>query len=168
MIEISRQYLEIKNIKQLKDTIYSGEECNIVHIKKPDFQLNKFLYKQIGKDHRWIDRLSWSDQAWQNYLNDKDVETYVLEVKNEVAGYFEKIFHPETNDVEIAYFGVLKDYREKNYGGYLLSNAIKISFKKDINRVWVHTCTLDHKNALKNYLARGMKIFKEEKINISA
>ena len=57
---------------------------------------------------------------------------------------------------------------EKNYGGYLLSNAIKISFKKEINRVWVHTCTLDHKNALKNYLARGMKIFKEEKINISA
>ena len=45
---------------------------------------------------------------------------------------------------------------------------LKYLLKKDINRVWVHTCTLDHKNALKNYLARGMKIFKEEKINISA
>ena len=137
-------------------------------VKKTDFQLNKFLYRQIGKDHRWIDRLSWSDQTWQHYLNDKYVDTYILEVKNEVAGYFEKIFHLETNEVEIAYFGVLKDYREKNYGGYLLSNAIKISFQKNIRRVWVHTCSLDHRNALKNYLARGMKIFKEEKINISA
>ena len=35
-----------------------------------------------------------------------------------------------------------------------------------INRVWVHTCTLDHKNALKNYMTRGMKIFKTEIINI--
>jgi hypothetical protein len=29
-------------------------------------------------------------------------------------------------------------------------------------RVWVHTCSLDHKNALLNYLSRGMKIFKSE------
>tara|TARA_B100000242_G_scaffold98177_1_gene67501 strand:+ start:817 stop:1323 length:507 start_codon:yes stop_codon:yes gene_type:complete len=168
MIEISRQYLEIKNLENLKDSSYSGNECKIDQIKKPDFQLNKFLYKQIGKDHRWIDRLSWSDKLWLHYLNDKNVDTYILKVKNEVAGYFEKIFHPETNDVEIAYFGVLKDFREKNYGGYLLTNAIKISFQKNIKRVWVHTCSLDHKNALRNYLARGMKIFKEEKIKISA
>ena len=40
------------------------------------------------------------------------------------------------------------------------------SFKNKINRVWVHTCTLDHKNALKNYITRGMKIFKTEVINI--
>ena len=168
MENILRNYLEIKSLNDLHEVKKPSKDIYFEIHKAKDFQLNKFLYKQIGKDHRWIDRLSWSDQVWQNYLNDKDVETYVLEVKNEVAGYFEKIFHPETNDVEIAYFGVLKDYREKNYGGYLLSNAIRISFKKDINRVWVHTCTLDHKNALKNYLARGMKIFKEEKINISA
>ena len=73
MTEILRQYLEIKSIKQLKDSNYSEEDCKIVLIEKPDFQLNKFLYKQIGKDHRWIDRLSWSDQKWQQYLNDKDV-----------------------------------------------------------------------------------------------
>ena len=130
MEKITRNYLEIKSIKELSGISKPSEDYKIEKVSRNDFQLNKFLYKQIGKDHRWIDRLSWSDQVWQNYLNDKDVETYVLEVKNEVAGYFEKIFHPETNDVEIAYFGVLKDYREKNYGGYLLSNAIKISFKK--------------------------------------
>ena len=40
------------------------------------------------------------------------------------------------------------------------------SFKNNINRVWVHTCSLDHKNALKNYISRGMKIFKTEILNI--
>ena len=41
------------------------------------------------------------------------------------------------------------------------------SFEKGVKRVWVHTCSLDHKNALKNYQARGMKIFKSEKINLN-
>ena len=52
-------------------------------------------------------------------------------------------------------------------GGFLLSEAIKICFNLNSKRVWVHTCTLDHKHALKNYLSRGMKIFKEETINLN-
>ena len=35
-----------------------------------------------------------------------------------------------------------------------------------INKIWLHTCSLDHENALKNYLSRGMKIFKSETINL--
>ena len=46
------------------------------------------------------------------------------------------------------------------------SIEIKKSFIEDINRVWVHTCSLDHKNALNNYIDRGMKIFKTEIIKI--
>ena len=45
-------------------------------------------------------------------------------------------------------------------------SEIKKSFEENINRVWVHTCSLDHKYALNNYIARGMKIFKTETIRI--
>ena len=76
------------------------------------------------------------------------------------------ISHSEKQEVEIAYFGLLEEFQNKKLGSYLLSQAIQKSFKKNINRVWVHTCTLDHKNALNNYIARGMKIFKTETINI--
>jgi hypothetical protein len=68
--------------------------------------------------------------------------------------------------VELAYFGLLQEYHNKRLGSYLLFEAIKKSFVKKINRVWVHTCTLDHKNALNNYISRGMKVFKTEKIII--
>ena len=71
------------------------------------------------------------------------------------------------SEIEIAYFGLLEEYHKKKLGGFLLSMAIKKSFKKkNIKRVWVHTCTLDHKHALQNYLARGMKIFKKEVLKI--
>ena len=58
------------------------------------------------------------------------------------------------------------EYFCKKLGSYLLSEAIKISFALGSQRVWVHTCSLDHKNALNNYIARGMKIFKTETIKI--
>ena len=164
---IDRNYLEIKSINALVESIPPKVECSINIVKPDNFQLNKFFYKNIGKKHRWTDRLVWSEAEWIKYSSDSKVETYILKVKEDLAGYFELIFHLEFQEIEIAYFGLLEEYHNKKLGGYLLSTAIKKSFeKKDIKRVWVHTCTLDHKNAIKNYLARGMKIYKKETVKI--
>ena len=160
---IYRNYLEIKTLNSLVESKPPKEECSINLVKPVDFQINKFFYKNVGKKHNWTDRLAWSETDWINYTSDIKVETYILKVQRELAGYFELIFHLETKEIEIAYFGLLEEYHNKKLGGHLLSFAIKESFqKKDLKRVWVHTCTLDHKNALKNYLARGMKIYKKE------
>ena len=83
-----------------------------------------------------------------------------------MAGYFELIYHKNVNEIEIAYLGLLEEYLNKKLGSFLLDAALKKAFLKKPKRIWVHTCTLDHKNALKNYLARGMKVFKEETLSI--
>ena len=164
---IRRNYLEIKSINALTESTTPEIECLITILKPDDFQINKFFYKNVGKKHRWTDRLTWSDRDWIKYSTDSKVKTYILKVKGELAGYFELILHLELKEIEIAYLGLLEEYHNKKIGGYLLSTAIKKSFEeKDMQRVWVHTCTLDHKNALKNYLARGMKIYKNETIQI--
>ena len=138
-----------------------------IQLVNPDnFQLNKFFYKSVGKNHHWIDRLEWTDKQWIEYVSDKKVKTYILKKEEDLAGYFELIFHTDKNEVEIAYLGLLKEYQNKKLGSILLTTAIKNSFNENVKRVWVHTCSLDHKNALKNYLSRGMKIFKKEKILI--
>ena len=160
--KVERNYLEIKSLKDLKDSKTLINEHYIKLVDPVDFQLNKFLYKNIGKDHRWVDRLVWSDKQWIEYTSNKNVKTYILKKRNDLAGYFELIFHNEINEVEIAYLGLLNEYQNKNLGSHLLSSAIKFSFSKKTKRVWVHTCSLDHKNALSNYISRGMKIFKKE------
>ena len=63
--------------------------------------------------------------------------------------------------------GILKDYRGKKLGSYLLEHFIKQSLKYKEKRLWVHTCSLDHKYALPNYKSKGFNIFKEEVIDFN-
>tara|TARA_B100001248_G_scaffold78715_1_gene56903 strand:- start:1879 stop:2388 length:510 start_codon:yes stop_codon:yes gene_type:complete len=165
MISVQRNFLELKDLKNLKTNLTNKKKYLVKKIK-PDFQLNKFFYKQVGKKHRWIDRLSWSDEKWINYISNKNLETYIICESEELVGFFELLHNPELQETEISYFGLLEEYIGKGIGGYALSEAIRKSFEKNIRRVWLHTCTLDHPNALKNYIARGMTVFKKEKINI--
>mgnify|MGYP004002236287 FL=1 len=164
--EVKRSYLEINTLQDLKKVSKPSEEYSINLLDPINFQLNKFFYKNIGKKHRWVDRLVWAESKWIDYVSDKKVKTYVLKHKEDLAGFFELIFHFEKKEVELAYFGLLEEYQNKKIGSYLLTEAIKRSFMDNINRVWLHTCSLDHKNALNNYIARGMKIFKTETVII--
>ena len=161
---VERNYLEINFLEDLKDASNFDEKYSVNLVDPVDFQLNKFFYKNIGKNHHWVDRLVWTEKQWIDYVSNKNVKTYVLKISNDLAGYFELNLHSEKNEVEIAYLGLLEEYQNKKLGSYLLSNAIKNSFLNKPKRVWVHTCSLDHKNALNNYIARGMKIFKTETI----
>ena len=164
--KIDRNYLEIFSLSELNEIKNPSSEFILELIDPPNFQLNKFFYKEIGKNHRWIDRLIWNDKEWIKYTTNSNIKTYVLKKKDDLVGYFELIFHDDKNETEIAYLGILEEYLNKKLGSYLLSSAIIKSFLNKSKRVWVHTCSLDHKNALHNYISRGMKIFKKETITI--
>ena len=166
IINVDRSFLEINSIKKLNRSKSPGPNFKINQLDPPDFQLNKFFYKQIGKKYRWIDRLAWDDKKWIEYVENPRVKTFVLKENNNLVGFYEPVRDFDNGHSEIAYFGILEEYFGKKCGGYLLSEAIKKLFEDGISRVWLHTCSLDHKNAIKNYLARGMQIFKSEKINV--
>ncbi len=164
--KIERNYLEINSLNDLRDIKIPPKNFHIQLLKPPDFKINKFFYKNVGKNHHWVDRLIWTENQWIDYTSSKKVQTYVLKNNSDLAGYFELILHIDEEEVEIAYLGLLKEYQNQKLGSYLLSYAIKTSFLKKNKRVWVHTCSLDHKNALSNYISRGMKVFKRETVSI--
>ena len=162
MEKVIRSYLEIKSLKDLPEVLKPIKKCQVFLVDPVDFQLNKFFYKQIGKSYHWIDRLVWTDKNWIEYISNTNLLTFVLKNKEEIAGFFELIYHKNKLEIEIAYFGLLKEFFGKKLGGFMLSEAIKKSFTFNIKRVWVHTCSLDHPHALKNYLSRGMSIYNTE------
>jgi ribosomal protein S18 acetylase RimI-like enzyme len=162
--KIQRNYLEINSLSELNESKIVEEGYSIKLVEPVDFQLNKFFYKNVGKNHHWVDRLVWTEKQWTEYVSNKKIKTYILKKQDDLAGYFELILHQ--NEIEIAYLGLLEEYQNKKLGSFLLSSAIKNSFSYQTKRVWVHTCSLDHKNALNNYISRGMKIFKKETVTI--
>ena len=156
---IDRYFLDISSINNLNFKSKPSDEYSLYKESKNRVDLNKFFYKQIGKKHQWTDRLIWQDKNWIDYVSNEKVETYILRTEDDLIGYFELIF--EVNNCELAYLGILEEYIGKGLGGFLLSEALKVVLKK-IKRDWVHTCSLDHPNAIENYKLRGMKIFKTE------
>jgi len=130
--EIQRNYLEINSIQDLNEVIEPNEDCSLDLLEPINFQLNKFFYKNIGKKHKWIDRLVWTEAQWINYVSNKNVKTYVFKLKDDLAGFFELISHHEKKEVEIAYFGLLEEFQNKKLGSYLLFQAIQKSFNGGI------------------------------------
>ena len=165
MGKVKRFFLEIKKKHFLNQPPYFSEKTKVYLEKEKNIDINKFFYKRIGKDHFWRDRLLWSDKEWQKYVNNINLDTGVLKIDEELIGFYEQELHKEKNEIELIQMGILKEYQGRRLGSFLLEYIIYKALEKNVDRIWVHTCSLDHKHALDNYLSKGFKVFKEETIN---
>ena len=129
-----------------------------------DPQLNRWFYEQVGAGYAWTDRLNWSDEQWGRW--EARVETWVVTVEGERAGYFELEPYERGRLVQLAYFGLLPDYHGLGIGGHVLAAAIRRGFELG-PKVAVSTNTLDGPHALPNYLARGMRIVRRERVTLA-
>ena len=98
--QVERSYLEIRSINELVAKNKPFNDLYLEKVNPPDFQLNKFFYKQIGKKHNWVDRLVWGDKKWIDYINNLNIQTYVLKQEEDLVGYFELIFCEKKKEIE--------------------------------------------------------------------
>jgi hypothetical protein len=112
--EVQRNYLEINSIEDLNKVTDPQEEYSLNLLEPQNFQLNKFFYKNIGKKHKWIDRLVWTENQWIDYVSSEKVKTYVLKYKDDLAGFFELIFHSEKMKLRLLTLEYLKNFKIKN------------------------------------------------------
>lgn len=161
MTRVAIYHLEMTDKANFRPSGRSHPEALIQRAEVPNPEFNRFLYSAVGGDWHWHERLSWSYERWMQWLDRAEQETWVAYVRGTPAGYVELEQQP-TGSVEIAYFGLLPQFIGQNLGGQLLTFGIQRGWDLGAKRIWVHTCSLDHPNALRNYQARGLHIFKEE------
>ena len=169
MKKVQRYFLEYEFSKNENITKIENKNSFKIYLNnKKNYEINKFFYKQIGKDHFWRDRLVWTDKQWLKYSTNTFLYTWVLKNNtNDLVGYYEVERH-ENKEFELINMGILSEYRSKGFGSLLLTHVLKTSQDNKAEKVWVHTCSLDHKYALANYLSRGFKLFKKEQIDFVA
>lgn len=171
LVTVKRTYLEMRFSKGeamptpptfLPVTLPEGVSLGLVNPCSASFY--RYLYTEVGKDYHWLDRLIWSPSQTQDHLDQPEISIWVLTVAGNPAGFFElkQDIDPLDPAVEIVYLGLLPEFIGQGLGKSLLTLAIEQSWKLQPQRVWLHTCSLDHPHALANYQHRGFQIIKED------
>jgi GNAT superfamily N-acetyltransferase len=158
-------YLEMRSPDQLRPR-HADARFQVRERNERDWQFNRDLYFLVGEGWDWIDRRPWTDEQWKEYATAPELRTFAAYYDQSVAGYYE-LRQDAQGAIEIAYFGLLPQFIGRGLGAALLTSAIQEAWRrrggKAPDRVWVHTCNRDHPQALANYQARGMVIYKVEK-----
>lgn len=136
-----------------------------IEIKKniPSVDEYRKLFTEVGKKWLWSSRLVMSEKELKNIITDPKVEIFLFKVNKTLAGFTE-LDRRFTNDIELAFLGLIPDFIGKGLGKYLLYWAIQKAWSYNPARLWLHTCTNDHPNALELYKKVGFKIFKVDMV----
>lgn len=153
-------YLEMTS---RQDAVPFSEErrLDVRRAEVPCPELNRSLYVAVGSDWWWHSRLEWDRDRWLAWLDGPEVETWIGYLAGTPVGYFELEAQPG-GQVELVYFGLLPTFIGRGLGAELLASAVAQAWEVAAERVWVHTCSLDHPRALANYQARGFRIYDVE------
>lgn len=133
---------------------------DIVRLRQPTVEVYRRLYSSVGRDYHWVDRLLLSDVDLAGVICNEGVEIYVLLVGDETAGYVE-LDRRTSGEIELAYFGLVPQFVGRGLGKYFLNWTLQQAWSHRPERVWVHTCDLDHPAALPNYLKAGFHQYDE-------
>ena len=160
-IDVTRTYLEMRAPSELQPAHSDDPSIRIEWQRNCSIELFRDLYRQVGKNYFWTDRLSWTDEQINTYLQQPGVSLWLMTYDEDIAGYFELKRAPD-GSTEIAYFGLMPQFIGRGLGKHLLTCAVERAWADGAKRVWLHTCTDDDPAALPNYLKRGFKPCKTE------
>jgi GNAT superfamily N-acetyltransferase len=159
--EVRRTYLELRSPADLRPAAPPSAPPPITREAPCSVELSRELYRTVGRDYHWRDRLAWSENQLAEYLAKPEVAVHVMWLNGVPAGFAE-LMRREDGSVEIVYFGLVRAAQGQGLGKWLLTRAVIEAWAMGANRVWLHTCTLDSPAALPNYQARGFVPYRSE------
>ena len=161
-IEVTTTELEMLSPSEFKPKAAPCNEVAVIKVELPTPVINHFFFVNVGRPWKWYSRLKWTLADWKALVEKETTPTWIGYIQGSPFGYIE--LDQQAVNVEIAFFGLLPQFIGMGLGGFLLSEAVRLAWERNSQRVWVHTCTLDHKYALNNYLARGFSIYKKQTV----
>ena len=127
----------------------------LVRWPAPDPARYRALFARVGAPWLWFSRLVMDDARLTAIVHDPAVEIHaVTDASGIEIGMLELDFRAN-GMCELSYFGLVPELTGQGHGRWLMGHALARAWRRDVTRVWVHTCTLDHPRALGFYRAAG-------------
>ncbi|MBK6965278.1 MAG: GNAT family N-acetyltransferase [Bacteroidales bacterium] len=137
--------------------------CMVMKAVKPIRAYYLYLYTSVGRPYQWYNRLMMPASELQQVLDNDNTDIWVLYYHGVPAGFVEFDIS-EQLDTEIVYFGLSCDFTGRKLGMPFLRWCIHAAWQRPINRLWLHTCNLDHPAALSLYQKAGFEIYDQDTI----
>lgn len=128
----------------------------------PGSPLIRTMIVRVGEPHGWRSG-SWPDERWAAVLANPRAQGWFVTHEARHIGIAAYELHPGP-EVQITQFGLVPEFVGRGLGGHALTLAIRTAWQlaDDVRRIWLHTSSLDHPNALANYRARGLRPYRTE------
>jgi len=131
----------------------SSLSLRLVEVPEPEHY--RALFRHVGAPWLWFSRLVMDDAHLATIIQHPKVELYaVLDEAGSEAGMLELDFR-EAGECELAFIGLVPDLAGQGHGKWLLGEAVHRAWREGVERVHVHTCSLDHPAALSAYRRVG-------------
>ena len=137
-----------------------ASRLRLVRWAQPTPDRYRALFARVGAPWLWFSRLVMADAALVAILDDPHIAVHaVIDSAGIEVGMLELNFR-HAGACEIAYFGLIPELAGQGHGRWLMAETLARAWTKGIERVWLHTCTLDHPRALGFYRAQGFVAIK--------
>jgi GNAT superfamily N-acetyltransferase len=130
-------------------------------VPSPDLDWFRDLYRRVGEEWLWFSRLQMADAELAAIVRSPMVDVHALVHEGRDKGLLELDFR-DAGQCELAFFGVTADLIGGGAGRWLMNRALELAWSRQVSRVWVHTCTLDHPSALAFYQRSGFRPFRRQ------
>lgn len=138
------------------------EVCwRLAAVEQPEIEWYRDLFRRVGEDWLWFSRLLLSDDELQGILKHPDIVFYALQLEGQDEGILELDFRKE-GECELAFFGISPKLLGLGAGRWMMNQALDLAWSRPIKRLWLHTCTLDHPQALTFYQRSGFTPYRRE------
>src|SRR5688500_20292510 len=108
-ISVTRTYLEMRSPDALRSFYADDANVRFERVHSCPISFFRYLYREVGRAHHWVDRLAWSDEQVSARLGDANVTLWVMYVDGAPAGYAELERHGG-GSIESAYCGLLPEF----------------------------------------------------------
>ncbi|MET4595161.1 MULTISPECIES: GNAT family N-acetyltransferase [unclassified Sphingomonas] len=137
-----------------------GSRFRLVRWERPAIDRYRTLFARVGAPWLWYSRLVMAEPALSAILDDPLIQVHaVTDPAGIEVGMVELDFR-QPAACEISYFGLVPELAGQGHGRWLMAETLARSWNKGVERVWLHTCTLDHPGALGFYRAQGFVAIK--------
>lgn len=157
-VDVTITFLEMAGSPQRpprpKPVVSGWAPLMLLRAENPPVGFFRYLYGAVGGDYDWTDLLRWDDARLGAFVQDAKVELWPLYRSGVPLGFFQLDFREE-RVCDLAYFGLMPEAVGLKIGPWFLDAAIREAWSREIDRMTVNTCTLDHPAALGVYQRAG-------------